>query len=107
MRLLHSTQWKFEEFLESSLLIYAILSHHWGKDEISYQALQLAIKERGATEILQLSAMNFPKPKDAGKRPLRKCTIESGLIPAASIKRALRSFLRLSIPCSNGTQNST
>ena len=45
MRLLHSTTWKFEEFLDSFIPPYAILSHRWSSDEVSYQQLQLAIKD--------------------------------------------------------------
>ena len=61
MRPLHSKQWKFEEFLDSSIPISLFFRNTWGKDEISYQALQLAIKERGATEKLQLSSDEFSK----------------------------------------------
>jgi len=46
MRLLHTTEWKFEDFFDSEIPRYAILSHRWGRHEISYQELLLAIKGR-------------------------------------------------------------
>ena len=40
MRLLHATELRFKEFLESDLPAYAILSRRWGADEVSYQEMQ-------------------------------------------------------------------
>jgi hypothetical protein len=37
MRLLHATELRFQEFLESETPAYAILSHRWGANEVSYQ----------------------------------------------------------------------
>ena len=37
MRLLHVKELRFEEFFDSDIPRYAILSHRWGKDEVSYQ----------------------------------------------------------------------
>jgi hypothetical protein len=37
MRLIHSTSLKFEEFFESELPAYAVLSHRWNDNEVSYQ----------------------------------------------------------------------
>ena len=39
MRLLHSTKLTFEEFYDSDIPKYAILSHRWGKGEVSFQAM--------------------------------------------------------------------
>ena len=48
MRLLHSTEWRFQEFFDDEIPPYAILSHRWGPDEVSYQSLQSAIREMEA-----------------------------------------------------------
>lgn len=37
MRLIHTTRLELQEFFESDLPRYAILSHCWAKDEVSYQ----------------------------------------------------------------------
>ena len=37
MRLLHIYDLRFQEFFDSDIPPYAILSHRWGKDEVSYQ----------------------------------------------------------------------
>lgn len=45
MRLLHTTEPRFGEFFEenSGFPTYAILSHRWGKDEMTYQEMQFAL----------------------------------------------------------------
>lgn len=40
MRLLHSTLLKLEEFIDTSNVPYAILSHTWGDGEVSFQDMQ-------------------------------------------------------------------
>jgi hypothetical protein len=40
MRLLNATSLKLEEFFESTAPKYAILSHTWTDDEVSYQDIQ-------------------------------------------------------------------
>jgi hypothetical protein len=48
MRLLHSTTLKLEEFSSSEIPDYAILSHTWEKDEVSFQDIQgHMVEERG------------------------------------------------------------
>jgi hypothetical protein len=37
MRLLHTTELRFEEFFDDKIPVYAILSHRWDADEVSYQ----------------------------------------------------------------------
>src|SRR5271155_2971591 len=58
MRLLNSKTLKLEEFPESEIPKYAILSHTWGKDEISFQDMQTgsAGKKAGYTKIKFSSA---------------------------------------------------
>jgi hypothetical protein len=40
MRLLHTMTFKLHEFLGSQIPYYAILSHRWGIDEVTFQDLQ-------------------------------------------------------------------
>jgi len=40
MRLLKSTTLKLEEFNESEIPLYAILSHAWGKDEVLFKYIE-------------------------------------------------------------------
>lgn len=40
MRLLNATSLKLEEFFDDSLPPYAILSHRWQDDEVSFQDMQ-------------------------------------------------------------------
>lgn len=37
MRLLHTTELRFQEFFDDQVPEYAILSHRWGEEEVSYQ----------------------------------------------------------------------
>ena len=40
MRLLHTSTWKLEEFIGRDIPKYAILSHRWEEDEVTFQDLQ-------------------------------------------------------------------
>jgi hypothetical protein len=48
MRLLHVTQLRFEEFFSNAIPPYAILSHRWGTDDVSYQDFLAGRKRDGA-----------------------------------------------------------
>jgi len=48
MRLIHASSLKLEEFFDDSIPPYAILSHRWGKEEVSLQEWMSA--DRGAIE---------------------------------------------------------
>ena len=48
MRLLHTTELRFEEFYDDQIPRYAILSHRWGPDEVSYQDFLAGRKMDGA-----------------------------------------------------------
>ena len=48
MRLLHTTKLKFEEFFDDEVPRYAIMSHRWGPDEVSYQDFLAGRKKEGA-----------------------------------------------------------
>lgn len=43
MRLLHSTELRFQEFYDQNIPLYAILSHRWGEDEVSFQEMQFLL----------------------------------------------------------------
>ncbi|KAK3674967.1 hypothetical protein LTR78_005311 [Recurvomyces mirabilis] len=54
MRLINVNTYALSEFLESDVPPYAILSHTWGQDEVSYQDMQklkLARKKKGFSKI--------------------------------------------------------
>jgi len=40
MRLVHSTTLELREFADNNIPAYAILSHTWGRDEVSFQDMQ-------------------------------------------------------------------
>jgi hypothetical protein len=40
MRLVHSTTLRLQEFADNEIPEYAILSHTWGRDEITFQDMQ-------------------------------------------------------------------
>lgn len=67
---LHSTEWKFEDFFDWTPF-YAILSHRWGQDEVSYQSLQLAMKEKGEGGELKLGGAGFLKIEKCREQPAR------------------------------------
>ena len=71
MRLLHSTEWRFEDFFDSYVPPYAILSHRWGKDEILYQELLLSIRESKTSGSLSLSGNRFFKIEQCRKQAAR------------------------------------
>src|SRR5580693_6861571 len=48
MRLLNSKTLELEEFPENEIPKYAILSHTWGKDEISFQDIQRGSADKKA-----------------------------------------------------------
>ncbi|KAF7502245.1 hypothetical protein GJ744_006300 [Endocarpon pusillum] len=48
MRLLHVTKLKLKEFFDENVPPYAILSHRWGPDEVSYQDFMGGFKQDGA-----------------------------------------------------------
>ena len=64
MRLLHAGTIKFHEFHDSSTPSYAILSHRWEDEEVSYQELRDAVpavrRKKGFLKIRQCcqQAMN-------------------------------------------------
>ena len=56
MRLLHTKDLVFKDFIEREIPPYAILSHRWGRDEVSYQEFRCLTEvdenKRRALELL-------------------------------------------------------
>lgn len=53
MRLLHTSEWRFKEFFDCRKVRYAILSHRWGDDEVSYHELMnMTMKDLGGMQIV-------------------------------------------------------
>ena len=63
MRLLHAKELRFQEFFDSQIPVYGILSHRWGKDEASYQDLQAVISGAVAGQVQdqRLTGAKFAK----------------------------------------------
>lgn len=47
MRLIHTSRFELEEFFDSEVPPYAILSHCWARDEVSYQDFLSGAKRDG------------------------------------------------------------
>ena len=45
MRLLHTTMFRFEEFFDTKVPQYAILSHRWGEKEVTFQDFEISKKK--------------------------------------------------------------
>jgi hypothetical protein len=58
MRLLSTSTLEFREFHSSKIPYYAILSHTWGEEEVSFQDMQIGNKEKvGFTKIKSSCAL--------------------------------------------------
>ncbi|KAJ4288074.1 hypothetical protein N0V90_012091 [Kalmusia sp. IMI 367209] len=53
MRLLHSETLEFATFLGDSIPPYAILSHTWGNEEVTYEDMRVLQKKKSLPEELQ------------------------------------------------------
>jgi hypothetical protein len=60
MRLLNTFTLKIEEFFDSKIPIYVILSHTWGNEEVTFQDMQTSEAE-----------------KKAGYSKIKKCCVQS------------------------------
>ena len=94
MRLLDTETLKLHTFLDDTIPHYAVLSHRWDNEEVSYQNLQ-----EGRSQNMP----GYAKIKNCCKRPKRVAENTSGLTHVASIKRAAPNSPNQSIRCTNGT----
>lgn len=77
MRLLHTRDMVFEEFTEREIPPYAILSHRWGKDEVSYQELRCLTEtnEKRREALEQVWDISYVKKQGRGFEKIRRiCT---------------------------------
>ncbi|KXH39011.1 HET domain-containing protein [Colletotrichum salicis] len=127
MRLINVNSLRLEEFFDDSIPKYAILSHTWGKDEVTYQDLCWLHEYEGSREafcslealITSATLNSVDKAKRLRQRPgfhkivqsarLAKGNLynTSGSIHAVSIKPAALSFRKPSTQCLDGTKMRT
>jgi hypothetical protein len=92
MWLLHSIQLKLEAFFDAAIPPYAILSHRWGSDEISFQELQTVTEGRLMRWLLTSLMLGLLKFRRRESLRGGNVSIGCGLIRAAS--RNVRPSLR-------------
>ena len=63
MRLLHTTELRFEEFFDEQIPPYAILSHRWEGHEVSYQELLEIIRPSPVNVLLGITPGSLDEPK--------------------------------------------
>lgn len=114
MRLLHLTSLEFEEFYGEEIPPYAILSHRWGKGEISYKDMRKKrnlegpgfAKLQGFCKFARsnLSVDSVTENEDGAEPGWNESTLEWGWIDAccinssssAELTEAINSML---VPC--------
>lgn len=87
MRLLYTTELRFEEFFDSDIPNHAILSHRWGPEEATYQEF-MAIRNSLFRPVLELLGLYLPGWFDIYERiscSLPGGFLEGGLSSALSI----------------------
>ena len=83
MRLLHTTRLEFEEFFDQQIPPYAILSHRWGADEVSYQDF-LAGRKRDGTGDKKILACCKHAVRDRSCGPVNWVWIDTCCIDKSS-----------------------
>lgn len=68
MRLFHVRDLRFEEFLDEEVPPYAILSHRWGADEVSYSDSLAGRKKDGAGFLTIKECCNFVAEHSANNK---------------------------------------
>lgn len=61
MRLIHSTSLEIHEFLQGQIPLYAILSHTWGNEEVSFQEMtsRIADNKEGFMKVKRCCELAF------------------------------------------------
>jgi hypothetical protein len=96
MRLINTKTCHLEQFLGSNVPKYAILSHRWGDDEVTFaeygqsKTKEKAGYEKFTTPVFKPRRMKYPMDE---------------LTTIAQIKVQVRSFQNHSILCTNGIRN--
>jgi hypothetical protein len=83
MRLLHTTRLEFEEFFDDQIPPYAILSHRWGPDEVSYHDFLAGRKRNGAGDKKILACCKYAA-HDRGFGPIDWVWIDTCCIDKSS-----------------------
>jgi hypothetical protein len=96
MRLLNTASRKLEEFGSSDIPLYAILSHTWGGNEITFQDIEGANAEKS----WDMKKLETPAPW-----PRLTGLITFGSTLAALIRQAAQSSPKRSTLCIVGTKN--
>ena len=95
MRLLNTTSLQVEEFSSDDIPNYAILSHRWKGEEVTFQDLH---------EVAVSTWQGIPRSRAAAGKPRSMGGNMLRLIPAASIKQVVQSCPKRLIPCLGGIQ---
>lgn len=79
MRLLHTEELRFEEFFDKNIPRYAILSHTWGPDEVSFQEFSAIRKEEN--EECQPQTVTTSSKSPEAERVTRAATTKAARLP--------------------------
>ena len=90
MRLLDTSNFKLREFIGDEVPRYAILSHTWGEEEVSYQGLSGARNTEGFQKILR--CCELAKSKDYEYVWIDTCCIDK--TSSAELSEAINSMYR-------------
>lgn len=92
MRLLHTIKLCFEEFFESSIPVYAILSHRWEEAEVSFQDFEQDKKKQGAGYLKILNCCALAKSQGYEWVWIDTCCIDKK--SSAELSEAINSMYR-------------
>jgi Heterokaryon incompatibility protein (HET) len=92
MRLLHTTKLYFEEFFESSIPVYAILSHRWEEAEVSFQDFEQGKKRHGAGYLKILNCCTLARSQGYEWVWIDTCYIDTK--SSAELSEAINSMYR-------------
>ena len=93
MRLLHTEDLRFEEFFDSQVPEYAVLSHRWGKQEVTFQDFEVA-KTQAWPGFMKISdCCSFAKSRGFTWVWIDTCCIDKK--SSAELSEAINSMFRL------------
>ena len=92
MRLLHSSTLQFKEFYETQIPEYAILSHRWGDDEVTYQDWQCGRKKKSSGYLKILKCCELAASDGLSWAWVDTCCIDKA--SSAELTEAINSMFR-------------
>ncbi len=92
MRLLNTISLQFEEFFDSQIPQYAILSHRWGDDEVTFQDFRKGRKQDGQGYAKTIQCCNFARSRDHQWVWIDTCCIDKK--SSAELSEAINSMYR-------------